>query len=59
MADDPQGERDGRPDPPDPTTLDEEAPGSDMGAGWQEAAESHEDDEGRMPGVGDVFRSGS
>ena len=55
------GAQDTRPAAPDPTTLDEDAPGSDMGAGWQEAADSHEetDDEGGMPGIGDVYRSGS
>ena len=61
MADDRHGAPD-TPAAPDPTTLDEDAPGSDRGAGWQEASESREetdDDERGMPGVGDVYRSGS
>ncbi len=61
MADDPAFPADEEPVRPDPSTVDEDAPGSDMGAGWREAVGDSPDvgDEARLPGVGDVYRSGS
>ena len=40
---------------------DGDRPGSDMGTGYAEVAEDedHDDDRGELPGVGDVYRSGS
>ena len=60
MAEDRVSPSDEEPARPDPTTMDDDAPGSDMGAGWQETVDDSNDrDESRGPGVGDVYRSGS